>query len=378
MALALRLLVLAGLLVLPGPTLARDTTRLDELRKEIEEREARATELRKEAKGVLGELEGMDRELHEVRRSVSLLRERRRMAELDLVEARGQLRTAGQRRSRVQDQLERRLVALYKFHSTGGLPAFYSAGTFQGLLLRREALTRVVEEDELLFARFRKAEAEWAGSRDRASGLLGEIEQAGREVTKREDRVRESLVERRNLVALLHSRADQEKKVIGELREAARRLERLLAERKGESWSGAGLRRGALPPPVAGSLRLGFGSQIDPEFGTRTLRNGIELAAPVGEPVRAVARGRILFAGWFKGYGQIVILDHGAGDVTVSGFLADRTVKAGAVVDRGDVIGRVGETGSLSGPGLYFEIRHDGRPEDPVEWFGQQSAKGTR
>jgi septal ring factor EnvC (AmiA/AmiB activator) len=116
-------------------------------------------------------------------------------------------------------------------------------------------------------------------------------------------------------------------------------------------------------------LRLGYGSQIDPEFGTATMRNGIEVAALEGSPVRAVARGRVLFAGWFRGYGQVVIVDHGSGQMTVSGYMEELAVRADQYVEADQVIGAVGETGSLSGPGLYFEIRKAGKPVDPQEWL---------
>jgi len=130
-----------------------------------------------------------------------------------------------------------------------------------------------------------------------------------------------------------------------------------------------GLARGRTSRPVAGRTRAGFGRQVDPEFQTQTLRTGIEIAAPAGSSVLAVSPGRVLFAGWFRGYGQMVIVDHGAGDLSVSGYLDEALVAAGDSVALGQPIGSVGETGSASGPGLYFEIRHDGKAVDPALWL---------
>ncbi len=94
--------------------------------------------------------------------------------------------------------------------------------------------------------------------------------------------------------------------------------------------------------------------------------------------MRAVGAGRVLFAGWFRGYGQLVILDHGQGSVTVSGYLDEIAVEAGASLERGQAVGTVGETGSLSGPGLYFEIRHEGKPVDPQGWLESRTREGKR
>jgi septal ring factor EnvC (AmiA/AmiB activator) len=345
--------------------------RLEELRGEIEARESRAQALAREAEGVLGELEAIDRNLHELGVSLRLLREQERAAGRDLEALEGRVRQAEKAREELQGQLERRLVALYKFHVSGGIPAFYAAGTFQELLLRRVALTRVLKQDEELFARYRAAETRWGKEQEAVAALVPEIQEARRAASVRDARMRQSLVERQNLVALLRTRADREHQVAAELREAAERLGRLLAERApGAEVPGEPLLEGGVPWPVRGRIRLGFGPQLHPEFGTETVRNGIEIEAPRGTPVRAVAPGRVLYAGWFKGYGQIVILEHGEQDVTVSGYLEEVAVDSGVNVAFDDVIGRVGETGSFSGPGLYFELRHAGEPVDPALWLG--------
>ena len=79
--------------------------------------------------------------------------------------------------------------------------------------------------------------------------------------------------------------------------------------------------------------------------------------------------GRVRYAGWFQGYGRLVILDHGGGYYTVSGHLAEIAVAVGDTVASGAPIGTVGDSGSLSGPRLYFEIRRGGEALDPREWL---------
>ncbi len=85
--------------------------------------------------------------------------------------------------------------------------------------------------------------------------------------------------------------------------------------------------------------------------------------------MRSVARGLVRNAGRFRGYGRIVIIDHGDAYHTVSGHLDEIHVKVDDIVVAGQSIGSVGETGSLSGPSLYFELRHDGSPIDPAPWL---------
>ena len=132
--------------------------------------------------------------------------------------------------------------------------------------------------------------------------------------------------------------------------------------------------RGTLELPVAAPIVGEFGRVVDTEFQTQTLRKGVEFLAPFGSPVRAVAAGRVGFAGWFRGYGRLVILDHGDRYFTVSGHLDSIEVEVGEDVGAGHPIGSVGETGSLSGPRLYFEIRRGGRSLDPRQWLPSRQA----
>ena len=111
------------------------------------------------------------------------------------------------------------------------------------------------------------------------------------------------------------------------------------------------------------------------EFGTATFRKGIEFGARAGDPVRGVADGIVRYAGWFRGYGKIVIVDHGESYFSVSGHLSDVAVSVGEAIHRGDRLGAAGDTGSLAGARLYFEIRQGGKALDPAEWLQKGSLR---
>jgi septal ring factor EnvC (AmiA/AmiB activator) len=345
--------------------------RLERLRTEIDARERRAAALAEQAEGALAQIEAADRELLEIRRSVASLRGAEQAAQAELEVAQAAAQRAAVEQAGVERALAQRLVALYKFEASGGIARLASAGSAELGARRRYGLARVLEQDRALFARLRAAREASDQARERAAALVAEVSQTRREAALREDRLRRRAIERRNLAALLRSRAARETRTAEELRAAARRLEGAIERmpRAPQSFAGAGLERGRVRRPLAGRIRSGFGRQVDPEFGTQTLRNGVEIEAPAGTPVQAVAAGRVLFAGWFRGYGQMVILDHGRDDLTVLGYLERLSVEKGDMVRAGQEIGTVGETGSLSGAGLYFEIRAGGKPVDPQAWL---------
>lgn len=128
--------------------------------------------------------------------------------------------------------------------------------------------------------------------------------------------------------------------------------------------------RGSLPWPVNGTLVRRFGVEKDPQFGTRTIQQGIEIDAFPEVAVRAVHAGRVVYADQFVGYGMLVIIDHGQREHTLYGRLGELRVAAGDDVAKGALIGLLPNT-RVTGSGLHFEVRVQGRPEDPLEWLSR-------
>ena len=153
------LLVGLGLLA-PRVALADDAAkRLERIRVEIEQREARAAELAAESDGYLAELDAIDLELSEARRSLRQLRKRSAQAEEELKRARSALAESEWNRTATEQALNSRLVARYKFRATGGMPALTSARNFQGAARVQRNLERVLAADAQLFHQHREAEA---------------------------------------------------------------------------------------------------------------------------------------------------------------------------------------------------------------------------
>lgn len=123
--------------------------------------------------------------------------------------------------------------------------------------------------------------------------------------------------------------------------------------------------RGRLPWPVSGRITRRFGT---PRQDADLAWQGVVLEARQGQQVRAVAHGRVVFADWLRGFGQLVILDHGGGYMSLYGHNESLLREPGEWVNPGDALATVGDSGGHARSGLYFEIRHDGRPQDPARW----------
>lgn len=118
-------------------------------------------------------------------------------------------------------------------------------------------------------------------------------------------------------------------------------------------------------PPIKGILTSGFGLRWHPLLGGYRRHSGVDLAAPIGTPVRATSSGRIAAAGWQGGYGLLVAVDHGKSAQTRYGHLSRITVTPGQEVQPGQIIGYVGTTGLSTGPHLHYEVRIEGVAINP-------------
>jgi murein DD-endopeptidase MepM/ murein hydrolase activator NlpD len=127
--------------------------------------------------------------------------------------------------------------------------------------------------------------------------------------------------------------------------------------------------RGLLDWPAEGVVSAKFGTVVHPRFKTQVPHPGLDIEAPDGQPFRTIFDGRVAYASPLNGYGLTVVVDHGNGVVSIYAHAAVLLVEVGENVVRDQELGRVGDSGSLRGPYLYFEMREAGKPVDPSSWL---------
>ena len=379
-ATAARLLLPLGLLLSGAARAGTDDERARELeavRRAIEERRERVEAFERRERGLFETLEEMDLAASRLAREAAGARQRARAARELLAGLEGRATEIAARRERTRQAMAVRAVALYKTGEAGPARLLFAASSLREILARSRVLRILLDHDRQLLLRFEADTLELERTRAEAAAAAAENEHAlalaaaqGREL----DRER---AEKQRLLEEVRGDRAAERAALQELEAAALALEETLARLRGRpERPGAALAlghfeslRGVLPPPVEAPVERAFGRVLDAEFRTETFRKGVDFAAPAGDPVRAVAPGEVRFAGWFRGYGRIVILDHGDGYFSVSGHLEEVAVEVGQLVEAGEELGTVGETGSLSGPRLYFEIRRGAEPLDPAGWL---------
>jgi murein DD-endopeptidase MepM/ murein hydrolase activator NlpD len=132
-------------------------------------------------------------------------------------------------------------------------------------------------------------------------------------------------------------------------------------KRRLEYFNGTGFSQ----PLLTGIVSSGFGTRKSPFTRSATFHGGIDIAAPSGTPVYASRSGKVVFSGFARGYGNLIILNHEYGYETFYGHLSETLVQTGRIIGKGQLIGRVGSTGKSTGPHLHFEVRHNGQHKKP-------------
>jgi len=351
---------------------------LEALRQAIEERRMHVAAYEREEQGIFDAIDAVDSAARALTREVTRASLAAREAAVKLAALERKRSSLEAEVARTEKQLRTRSVALYKAGEAGPLALVFSPGTLRDRLTRIRLLQRLFDQDGALLERARRERAALEAARVSAKAAAQARDAARATLRARRGELESERREKRELLAQVRRDGARERALLNELEAAARALESKLAEISAtpgpappptpEALSFRA-QRGHLRPPVPGALLRGFGKLIDAEYRTETFQKGVDFAVALGEPVYAIAAGEVRFADWFRGYGRMLILDHGDGFFTVAGHLDVLEVTLGQRVAAGDRVGTAGETGSLSGPRLYFEIRHGADAVDPAEWL---------
>ncbi len=352
---------------LPDPRLRKVQERRLALEREL-------AGLRSQEKTLLGEVERLELEERlrgeELREARLLLERTNAQMDVTLRRVRGLDKSVAEARP----LLAARARALYKLGELSYLRLLLSVDHPSDLFRGYRFVTALARRDNQRLAAFRADLVALAATR-------AELERRTLEVQKlRSDlqRMRRTLAADRKKKTALLTQIVEKKEMhaayLKELEEAEARLRNLLAGLdEGDVNVPIVAFKGALPWPVSGRVRVPFGPRKHPKFDTYTVQNGIEIDATADSAVKVVYEGSVVFAERFQGYGLMVIVDHGGKHHSLYAHLGDVEVAVGQRLIAGDSVGTSGV--ALESPGVYFEMRFQGRPDDPAEWLKKAGEK---
>lgn len=273
----------------------------------------------------------------------------------------------------------KRVKAMYKLDNAGRMEFLMSAESLQDWAERKYALQRILAADEQsliqlskdrkkLESLYEKQKTQYADKDTLEKNYAAQIQSIEMEKRRRQNLLKDIRAQKKTeiaAIAALNRAAEKLNATIESMNQEETEAPSQPAQ-TGENFISS---KGLLPMPVKGKIATKYGLNVIGRLNMETFRNGIDIQTYRGEPVKSVYAGRVLYSDWYKGFGNLMIVDHGSHYYSVYGHLEDRFKQKGDKVEIQETIGTAGDTGSVMGTGLYFEIRHRGKPEDPLEWI---------
>ena len=296
-----------------------------------------------------------------------------------------QLRAARKTLALHDTLLNRRLVGIYEHGDMGYLSVLLAATSFSDFVERWQDIRLLIAANERAVRERRTAERRVAGAQRDLIATQAALQAQAQAQTQARNQLGALAQERSNLVALADAQrrtvagqvaemeglsANEEAQLEALILERQREIEaQRVAARRAAGIAGAPAAPGILAWPVIGTITSPFGYRQNPFGGGLEFHQGLDIAAPMGTTVTAAAAGTVISAGWYGGYGNYILIDHGGGMSTGYGHLSQIFVSDGQQVQKGQAIGAVGSTGASTGPHLHFEVRINGKPTDPTAYL---------
>ena len=269
--------------------------------------------------------------------------------------------------------LGKRFRQIYKEGPVFPLKVAFSSESMSDLLQRLKYMELVAEHDANLMADYRIRLDGLNGEKESLLAVRAKLVRLEKDALGKQGEFEKARKDKKYFLKNIKKKKRLGIQTRKELLKASNNLNDLIGKLLTKLVSGAGLditdKKGRLSLPVKGKILNKFGRQKDKQFASFIVHNGINIRVRTGVSVRSVFDGKVLYTGELEGYGNLVIIGHGKDYHSLYGHLDRISVKQNQMVQTGDIIGLSGDTGSLIGETLYFEMRKNGKPIEPVRWF---------
>ncbi len=351
--------------------------RLEDVKRKIREGKKEVQEISKKESGILGDLDEVNRNLSRKRAELKRIEARLTGLKKEVSGLNSSIDGLAVQRSALVERIRKRLKAMYKMEKGETMAALFSGGSREDAGRRLRFLVKVTDADSMLLNGYERNFKELSARRKKLLLLKKAIEETRAGLESARSEVSSAQAQKTNMLAQVRTEKDKKLNLLKGLEESADALKEMLNRLNAEAGApddliGFAAMKGRLKMPVDGNISSTYGSVRHPKFNTVIFNNGIVIDAPAGTPAKSVYNGRVAYAGWLKGYGEVVIIDHGRGYYTLFGYLSGIFKSVGDEVSEGEAVGLVGDSGISVAPGLYFEIRQRGSPRDPQQWFAER------
>jgi murein DD-endopeptidase MepM/ murein hydrolase activator NlpD len=356
--------------------LANQQKRLDTMEREIKKTDAKLKDAKKKEEKAINDISKLSNQLAEAEQRLNVTELKRAQVSNKLTDTVVKIQETELRMERAKKLLKERIVAVYKYGGAAEFSLLMSASGTQDALSTSYLLSRIAEQDKSLIRDLMIEKDTLDKARAELEKQRNELDRRNKDLEKQKTTIQRTSNERNKM--LQQARKDkalfqaEQNELLRASKELQSKVNDLLAQKKRQSKNkGPALsyKGGKFAWPLRGKITSPYGTRIHPVFKTKATHTGIDIDGNRGDAVRSAADGEVLYTGWLRGYGQVVIIDHGSDLTTVYAHLSGIDTVENAKVKTGDKIGRVGATGVATGNHLHFEVRVNGNTTDPMKYL---------
>ena len=272
-----------------------------------------------------------------------------------------------------QEIMGRRIRMIYKQGKLFPVKIMFSSESFMDLLKRAKYIDKVMAYDKSVFINYENELNELNSKKEALIHAKSNILLYKNKATAKKKEILGEKNKKKQFLSKLNKEKKLNRRLKDELVQSSKELNILISRLETKMINGEGIdivdKKGSLFPPVTGNLLTLFGRKRDKKFNSYIVSNGIHIEIKKGTAVRSIFNGKVLYTGTLEGYGNIIIVGHGMNYHSLYGHLDEITTISGKTVRSGQIIGRSGDTGSILGESLYFEMRQNGKPIEPTAWL---------
>ncbi len=349
--------------------------RLTKIAQDIENLKARIRQEEKKKNSVLSKLDRIGFEKKLIRNEISMCNLQIKRANTELISKVKRITQLEKKLDIEKESVAKILVTIYKFGKLNYFGFIFQAKNVGSLLSENKHLTILAHYQERIISSYIKTLTELETSKEELESKKKEINQSIQNAQQKRKELDDQEKKNKTLIREINQNQKTHLKTLEELKDRTEQLQLLIRKLLQNQislpvhFSPLYEKKGKLSWPITGKTVTLFGLKRHPRFNTITMNNGIEISPQKNITVRSIHPGTVVYADYFQGYGNLIIIDHGMAYYSLYGHCSDLFVKKGDMVDEKQTIAMVGDISSLKGITLYFEIRFKTKPLNPLQWL---------
>ena len=354
--------------------IAEEEKKRSDLAKQVEKYRKQIKEMGTQVEGLLTKVNTLQQDESVARQELTVLELQNKKIQENIDVLDDNIKDEQVKIAELSEQMKGRLLDMYKYGEAGTMRMMFASRSVFEAVETAHLLNLVTKRDEEILSQLQSRVQNLDLSRQTMNEQQTRLQEKTEAVQTQRDKYKRSIKDTNSFINSIKKKKALAEKAALEAEQAQKQAGRMIAELQRKRTASAKKSyvtgKGSMFDwPVRGQVTSVYGNRIHPILKRNILHSGMDIAAPNGTPVKAAAPGEVIYDGWLRGYGRVVVLDHGRGYSTLYAHLSASLVKEGQVVKDGAMIARVGKTGNTTGYHLHFEVRVFGTPANPIKYL---------